>query len=158
MECLVQSIYRSCCAHVKRGCYLLTFHCCVVAQVPSLTPLASCPCLRALDARFCTALSDLQPLTACSLHTLLLTGCTRLTDASPLAGCRSLKLLDLVGCTGVRDVTPVLEGCRELVRVEVRGCDPLLAKQVQQAKRTLTRREGKGASPGSRLVKGGSAR
>lgn len=145
------------CWTVER-CYLLTFHLCARAKVLSLEPLASCPRLRALDARFCTALSDLKPLTACSLHTLLLTGCTRLTDASPLAECRSLKLLDLAGCTGVRDVTPVLEGCRELVRVEVRGCDPLLAKQVQQAKRTLPRRKVKGGSPGSHLLKGGSTR
>ena len=50
------------------------------------------------------------------MHTLVLAGCTAVSDLKPLAGLASLNTLNLDGCTAVSDLTPLenLHALREL--------------------------------------------
>jgi len=57
-----------------------------------------------------------------SIHTLILSGCTRITDVSPLSMCCIIQLLALWNCTGLTEVS-ALSICNGLHTLHFYGCD-----------------------------------
>lgn len=79
--------------------------CSALAQLQPLTALSA---LQHLNLSECPGISDLEPLqTLRSLNHLHLDGCIALTDLHPLTKLTSLKSLHLTGCHSLTDLKPL---------------------------------------------------
>lgn len=71
----------------------------------NLTDVSGCAALQKLDLTCCVEVTDrdVSMLASCTLRTLALCGCNRVTDVSALADCATLHELDLRFCDRVTD-------------------------------------------------------
>ncbi|XP_050363484.1 disease resistance protein RPV1-like [Argentina anserina] len=109
------------CPNIKK---LYLNHCAELVRLPNgyLKHLTN---LTTLNMAHCSSLA-ISPELPCSLRTLDLSSCYRLTEVPDLSECPNIKKIDLCWCTSLVQL-PILRDFDKLTRLELAGCSGLKA-------------------------------